>query len=415
MFDLLKTAQAAKDAQYFLAAADTKMKNTALVNIAKALLENADYIIEKNETDIKNARAKNISGAMCDRLLLTKERIKKIAEGVIKVSELDDPIGEIINTKKRPNGLYIGKKRVPIGVIGIIYEARPNVTVDAAALCLKSSNAVILRGGSEAIETNMALIDIMRNALEKSNMDKDCICFVSDTSRETAKNMMKLNGYIDVLIPRGGAGLIKSVVENATVPVIETAAGNCHVYVNEYADLKMATNIIVNAKVSRPAVCNAAESLLIDESIAKSYLPQIKKVLEDNKVELRGCEKCLEICPDMKKAAEEDFYKEYNDYIMSVKIVRNIDEAIRHINKYNTKHSEAIVTQNYDAAQMFLDRIDAAAVYVNASTRFTDGFEFGFGAEIGISTQKIHARGPMGLNELTTVKYVICGNGQIRI
>lgn len=415
MFDLLKMAESAKKAESALAKADTKTKNDALLCIARELEARADYIIEQNEIDIANAKEKNISNAMCDRLRLTKERISAIAQGVRQVCELDDPIGEIINTKKRPNGLYIGKKRVPIGVIGIIYEARPNVTVDAAALCIKSSNAVILRGGSEAVMSNIALVNIMRNALAKSNLDENCICFVSDTTHETAEKMMKLQGYIDVLIPRGGAGLIKRVVETATVPVIETGTGNCHVYIDEYADLKKATDITVNAKVSRPAVCNAAESLLIAKKIAKDYLPTIKQELETNGVELRGCEQCIKICPDMKKAEEEDFYKEYNDYIMSVKIVEDIDEAIEHINEHNTKHSEAIVTENYTNAQKFLEYVDAAAVYVNASTRFTDGFEFGFGAEIGISTQKIHARGPMGLNELTTVKYVIYGDGQIRI
>lgn len=414
MFDLMKTAQAVKDAAGSIAFADTKTKNAALLNIARELEARADYIIEQNEADIKNAKAKNISDAMCDRLRLTRERISAIAEGVVKVSELDDPIGEIINTKKRPNGLYIGKKRVPIGVVGIIYEARPNVTADAAALCLKASNAVILRGGSEAIMSNIAIVNIMRNAIKKAGLDENCICFVEDTSHETAQQMMKLNGYIDVLIPRGGAGLIRSVVNNATVPVIETGTGNCHIYIDEYADLKKATDITVNAKVSRPAVCNAAESLLLSRKIAKSYLPEIADKLIKCGVELRGCSECIKICPDMKAASEEDFYTEYNDYIMSVKIVDGVDGAIAHINKHNTKHSEAIVTENYTNAQKFLEYVDAAAVYVNASTRFTDGFEFGFGAEIGISTQKIHARGPMGLNELTTVKYVIYGDGQIR-
>lgn len=414
MFNLIDTAKKVRTASYSLAKAETNVKNDALLYIAEALVENCDYIIEENKKDIDIAIKNNISPAMCDRLKLDEKRIRQISKGVLKVRDLADPVGEIINMQKRPNGLYIGKKRVPIGVLGIIYEARPNVTVDAAVLCLKSSNAVLLRGGSEAVNSNLALVKIMRKAVCKAGLDENCISFVSDTSREVASEMMKLNGYIDVLIPRGGAGLIKAVVKNATVPVIETGTGNCHVYVDEYADLTKAIKIVVNAKVSRPAVCNAAESLLISEKIAKSFLPVIKKELEQEGVELRGCEKCLEICGDLKPASEEDFYTEYNDYIMSVKIVDGIDLAIEHINKYNTKHSEAIITENYSNAQKFLELVDAAAVYVNASTRFTDGFEFGFGAEIGISTQKMHARGPMGLAELTTVKYVIYGDGQIR-
>lgn len=414
MFNLIETAEVVKKASYSLAGVDTEKKNNALLHIAQALVSESEYIIEENKKDIKKARENNISEAMCDRLELNENRIKQIADGVLKVKDLADPIGEVINMQKRPNGLYIGKKRVPIGVLGIIYEARPNVTVDAAVLCLKSSNAVLLRGGSEAVNSNMALVKIMRDAVKKAGLDENCISFVSDTSREVASEMMKLNGYIDVLIPRGGTGLIKTVVANATVPVIETGTGNCHVYIDEYADFEKAVKIVVNAKVSRPAVCNAAESLLICEKIAKKFLPEIKSKLEEKGVELRGCKSCLEICDDMKPATEEDFYTEYNDYIMSVKIVSGVDEAIEHINRYNTKHSEAIVTENYSNAQKFLELVDAAAVYVNASTRFTDGFEFGFGAEIGISTQKMHARGPMGLNELTTVKYVIYGDGQIR-
>ncbi len=414
MFNLIETAKGVKEASYALLRVQTEVKNDALLKISEKLRENSEYIICENKKDIKNAEANGVSKAMLDRLLLDEKRITGIADGVLKVRDLDDPIGEIINTTKRPNGLYIGKKRVPIGVLGIIYEARPNVTVDAAVLCLKSSNAVLLRGGKEAVNTNIALVKIMQEAIALAGIPKEAISFVSDTSREVAAEMMKLNGYIDVLIPRGGAGLIKTVVENATVPVIETGTGNCHVYVDEYADFKKAIDITVNAKVSRPAVCNAAESLLISEKIAKEFLPEIKNELEGKGVELRGCNKCLSICPDMKKATDEDFYTEYNDYIMSVKIVKDIDEAISHINEHNTKHSEAIITENYTNAQKFLEFVDAAAVYVNASTRFTDGFEFGFGAEIGISTQKMHARGPMGLNELTTVKYVIYGSGQVR-
>ncbi len=414
MFDLIKTAELVKESSYALSKLGSNEKNKALLCIADELLENSGYILEQNEIDLKNAKEKGISKAMADRLALSKERIWQIAEGVRQVCALEDPIGEVLGMVKRPNGLVIGKKRVPLGVIGIIYEARPNVTVDAAVLCLKSSNSVLLRGGSEAFYSNQALVCVMRNALKKSGVDENCISLVLDTSRDVATKMMKLNGYIDVLIPRGGAGLIRSVVENATVPVIETGTGNCHIYIDEDFDEKMALSVVVNAKVSRPSVCNAAESLLIARSVAESFLPKVKAALEENGVELRGCEECRKICKDITPATEQDFYAEYNDYIMSVKIVDNIDEAISHINKHGTKHSEAIITNSYANSQRFMDLVDAAAGYVNASTRFTDGFEFGFGAEIGISTQKMHARGPMGLKELTTTKYVIYGNGQIR-
>lgn len=414
MRDLYELAGSVKSASYELYKKGSRQKDEVLSNISSLLRLEWEDVVKENKIDIENAKAKGISESMLDRLLLTKERIFAIADGVDKVRALADPIGEVVNMTTRPNGLVIGKKRVPLGVIGIIYEARPNVTVDAAALCIKSSNAVVLRGGSEAINSNIALTKIMRKALSMSHMNEDCICLIEDTSRETATKMMQLNGYIDVLIPRGGAGLIKSVVQNASVPVIETGTGNCHIYAHSECDFDMARDIIINAKVSRPAVCNAAESLVIDKKITPDFLPMIYKELKENGVEVRGCKKCLEICPDMKGATDEDFYKEYNDYIMSVKIVEDIDEAIEHINTHNTKHSEAIVTESYSASKKFLDEIDAAAVYVNASTRFTDGFEFGFGAEIGISTQKMHARGPMGLCELTSVKYIIYGNGQIR-
>lgn len=414
MYNLVEVALKAKKASYCLAKASAEKKNEVLAKICEFLKQKTDDIIKENEKDIINAEQKGISKAMLDRLSLSKERIYAIADGVAQVCMLDDPIGEVVEMKKRPNGLVIGKKRVPLGLIGIIYEARPNVTVDAAALCLKSSNAVILRGGSEAINTNMALVKIMREALCEVGLSEDCICLVEDTSRETATEMMRLNGYIDVLIPRGGAGLISSVVKNATVPVIETGTGNCHIYVHENADYDMALDILINAKVSRPAVCNAAESLVVDRKIAKEFLPLAFEALKDNNVEVRGCDECVKICPDMVLARDEDFYTEYNDYIMSAKIVDGLDEAIAHINEHNTKHSEAIVTNSYEASQRFLEEIDAAAVYINASTRFTDGYEFGFGAEIGISTQKMHARGPMGLRELTSVKYVIYGNGQTR-
>lgn len=412
---LLKSiAENAKKASYIISNAKSSTKDGALNEIAAALIDNSDLIIEANCLDLDAAEKNGVSKAMRDRLLLNKERIRQIADGVRQIISLADPIGEVISMWQRPNGLTIGQKRVPLGVIGIIYEARPNVTVDAAALCLKSSNAVILRGGSEAINSNKALVEIMRGAIEKAGLPEGCINLIPDTSRETATKMMKLNGYIDVLIPRGGAGLIKSVVENATVPVIETGTGNCHIYVDGECDTDMAKDIVINAKVSRPAVCNAAETLLVDSAVADRFLPEVIEALKENNVEIRGCKRTKAIAKDILDATEEDWYKEYNDYILAVKVVDGIDEAIEHINKYNTKHSEAIVTTSYAKSQRFLREVDAAAVYVNASTRFTDGFEFGFGAEIGISTQKIHARGPMGLKELTTIKYIIYGDGQIR-
>ncbi len=414
MRNLTQLAAGAQKASYILAKAGSARKDDALAKISEVLRARADEILAGNEIDLRNAREKGIAPSMIDRLTLTRERIDAIADGVMQVRSLPDPVGEVISMWERPNGLKIGQKRVPLGVIGIIYEARPNVTVDAAALCLKSSNAVILRGGSEAIHSNTALAKVMREALAGVGLPEDCICFVEDTSRAVATEMMKLNGYVDVLIPRGGAGLIRSVVENATVPVIETGTGNCHIYVHSACDPEMAVNIIVNAKVSRPSVCNAAESLVIDRAVAKDILPVIYEALDKHGVEMRGCSESRAICPDIKPAENEDFYSEYNDYIMSVKIVGGIDEAIAHINEHSTKHSEAIVTSDYFAAQQFLDEVDSAAVYVNASTRFTDGYEFGFGAEIGISTQKIHARGPMGLKELTTIKYIVYGSGQIR-
>lgn len=414
MQQLIQIAQKAKKASYSLLKASSTKKDEALLKISELLIENSDKIIEQNEIDLHNAREKGTSPAMLDRLMLSRERIEAIADGVMNVRSLSDPIGEVLGMQKRPNGLLIGKKRVPLGVIGIIYEARPNVTVDAAVLCLKSSNTTILRGGSEAINTNKILATIMRSALSEVGLCEDCISLLEDTSRESAKNMMTLNDYIDVLIPRGGAGLIRTVVENATVPVIQTGTGNCHIYAHSDCDFDMALNILINAKTSRPAVCNAAESLVIDRQIAKQFLPLAYDALKQNGVEVRGCDECIKICPDMIKASDEDFYKEYNDFVISVKIVSDIDEAIEHINTHNTKHSEAIITTNYSASQKFLDEVDAAAVYVNASTRFTDGYEFGLGAEIGISTQKMHTRGPMGLCELTTIKYIVYGDGQIR-
>ena len=414
MQDLNAIALAAREASYALAKCDTETKNKILAQIEADIVDSSDYILKENARDLENAKENGIATAMLDRLSLSKERIQGIADGVLDVVKLPDPVGEILESTERPNGLKIEKKRVPFGVIGIIYEARPNVTVDAAALCLKSSNAVILRGGKEAICSNTAFAQVMRSAIEKCGLPADCVTVLSDTSRETATAMMRLNGKIDLLIPRGGAGLIRSVVENATVPVIETGTGNCHIYVEKNADLDMATEILINAKTSRPSVCNAAESLLVDAAIAKAYLPRAVEALQAANVEVRGCEKTVEICPQVKKATDADFYTEYNDYIISVKVVEDLDAAIAHINEHGTKHSEAIVTADAESAQRFLNEVDAAAVYVNASTRFTDGFEFGFGAEIGISTQKMHARGPMGLRELTTHKYLVTGVGQVR-
>ena len=404
----------AKDASLKMSSVGTSVKDEALDRIAAALVEKADEIIAANKEDIENAVKNGIRTAMIDRLTLTKERIEGIAEGVRQIKALNDPIGEVTKMWTRPNGLTIGQKRVPMGVIAIIYEARPNVTVDAAALCLKTSNACILRGGSEAIRSNVAVMKIMQEAAYSAGIPEGMLNIIEDTSRETATELMKMNGYVDMLIPRGGKGLIKSVVENATVPVVETAAGNCHVYVDSEADTEMAVKIVLNAKVQRPSVCNAAETLLVDRKIADTFIPRICSELSAKNVELRGDETTISLYRDAKKATDEDYYTEYNDYIMAVKVVDGIDEAIAHINKYNTKHSEAIVTDSYEKAQKFLNEVDAAAVYVNASTRFTDGFEFGFGAEIGISTQKMHVRGPMGLESLTSMKYVIYGNGQIR-
>lgn len=414
ILDLNDLGRNAKEASYDLGIASTTEKNNALELMAKALLKSKQQIINENKKDLEVAIEKGISKAMLDRLSLNEERIEDMAKGLMELIALEDPIGEVIEMWKRPNGIQIGKKRVPMGVIGIIYEARPNVTCDAAGLCLKTGNAVILRGGSEAINSNKAIVRVLTEAVKESGLPEFSIQLVEDTSRETATKMMKLNEYIDVLIPRGGAGLIQAVVKNATVPVIETGVGNCHIYVDEVCDFEMAKNIIVNAKTSRPAVCNATEKILINENIANEFLPTIVEALREKEVEIRGDEKVKSIISDVIPATEEDWGKEYSDYIIAAKVVKDINEAITHINKYGTGHSEAIVTDSYKNSQKFLNKIDAAAVYVNASTRFTDGGEFGFGAEIGISTQKLHARGPMGLKELTTIKYIIYGNGQIR-
>lgn len=406
--------QRAKNASKILKQKGTKEKNAALLSIADALLENEDAILSANKTDIENAKNNNMAEGMIDRLTLTKDRISQMAEGVRQVAALSDPIGEIISMETLPNGLKVGKRRTPLGVAGVIYESRPNVTVDTAVLCLKASNAVILRGGSDAFFSNKALSDVMRDAISKSGIPSDAICFMEDTSRETVTKLMKMNDYLDVLIPRGGAGLIKSVVENSTVPVIETGTGNCHIYVDKSADINMAKDIIINAKTSRTSVCNAAESLLIHKDVAPEFFEIIGKALKEKNVEIRGCEKSMKLLPCDSVATEEDFGKEFLSLIISVKIVDSIDDAISHIEKYSTGHSECIVTNDYECANKFLDIVDSAAVYVNASTRFTDGFEFGLGAEIGISTQKLHARGPMGIKELTTYKYIILGSGQVR-
>ncbi len=411
MITLGNNALAAKD---FLSTVTSAQKNSALTAIAKALRENSDYIIEENKKDLEHGKNAGLSPAMLDRLMLDKDRIEGIAKGVEDVVALPDPCGLVLDKISRPNGLEIEKISVPIGVIGIIYEARPNVTADAAVLCLKSSNAVILRGGKEAICSNTAIADIMRNAVKSVGFDENVIQLVKDTSRESANQMMKMNGYLDCLIPRGGKGLIKSVVENSSVPVIETGSGNCHIYVDESANVDMAAKIIFNAKTQRIGVCNACESLVIHRNIIAKALPEIKKLLDTKNVEIRGDETAQAVCSGIVPATEDDYGTEYLDYIISVKTVNNLDEAIKHINKYSTRHSEAIITENKENAKAFMARIDSSSVYVNASTRFTDGGEFGLGAEIGISTQKLHARGPMGLRELTTTKYLIFGNGQTR-
>lgn len=411
MIDLGIKALEAKD---FLSTVTTKQKNDALQAIADALRHNKAYIIEENNKDLKNGKEAGLSDALLDRLMLNEERIEGIAKSVEAVIALDDPCNIILDEVERPNGLKIRKVSVPIGVIGIIYEARPNVTADAAVLCLKSSNAVVLRGGKEAICSNIAIADIMRNAVKKAGFNENVIQLVTDTSRESANQMMKMKDYLDCLIPRGGKGLIKSVVENSSVPVIETGSGNCHIYVDESADVDMAAKIIFNAKTQRIGVCNACESLVIHKNIIEKALPEIKKLLDTKNVEIRGDKTAQSVCGGIKPAFEEDYGTEYLDYIISVKTVNNLDEAIKHINKYSTRHSEAIITKNNDNAAAFLARIDSSSVYLNASTRFTDGGEFGLGAEIGISTQKLHARGPMGLRELTTTKYLIFGNGQTR-
>ncbi|MBQ7132285.1 MAG: glutamate-5-semialdehyde dehydrogenase [Oscillospiraceae bacterium] len=404
----------AKRAERSVATASARLKNDALTAISKALIENIPEIISANSIDLDNAVKNDMSVSLQDRLMLNEERIRAMASSVMELVSAREVVGAIDSGNVRPNGLRIMKTRVPLGVIGIIYEARPNVTVDAATLCLKAGNVVILRGGKEAFNSNRCLTNIMRNAISQAGLPADAVALVEDTSRESANEMMRLQ-YLDVLIPRGGAGLISAVCSNATVPVIQTGVGNCHVYVDASADLEMAVNITDNAKTQRPSVCNAIESLLVHKDAAESFLPMIAQRFKSHKVIIKGCENCRAILgSDIENASDEDYATEFGDYIIAVKVVENIDEAIEHISKYGTGHSECIVTRSLESAERFKREIDAAAVYVNASTRFTDGGEFGFGAEIGISTQKLHARGPMGLNELTSVKYLIEGDGQIR-
>ena len=413
MSRLIEMGKAAKDASVILAKLKTPEKNRALNACADALEKNMDRVLEVNKKDVEAAVANGIKGAFIDRLTLTEDRVRGMADGLRDVAKLDDPIGEVLYMKTLDNGLIIGQKRVPMGVIGIIFEARPNVTADAFGLCLKAGSATILRGGKEAFGSNTTVVNIFRETLESIGLPADCVQMVEDTSRETATEMMRLNGYIDVLIHRGGAGLIQSVVQNSTVPVIETGTGNCHTYVDESADLDMAVRIVINAKTQRPGVCNACESLLVHEAVADKFIPMVSKALKEKNVEIRGDKKFIDEGGAV-PATDDDWGTEYSDLIISARVVKDIDEAIAHIRKYGTNHSECIVTESYTNAQKFLDEVDAAAVYVNASTRFTDGGQFGFGAEIGISTQKLHARGPMGLKEMTTTKYIIYGNGQIR-
>ena len=418
--ELLDICKQAKKIAPKIGILDTNTKNQTLLTVADFLVKEQNFILDANKIDIENGKKNHMPEGLLDRLLLTETRIAQMAEGLRQVAALEDPIGEVLGMKKRPNGLMIGQKRVPLGVVGIIYEARPNVTADAFALCFKTGNVVILKGGSDAIHSNIAIVDTIRKALAKESIPEQAISLIEDTSRETAAAFMKMNEYVDVLIPRGGAGLIRAVVNQATIPVIETGTGNCHIFVDETADFDMAIDIIMNAKTQRIGVCNACESLVLHEKIADAFLPELMKRLAEKEVEVHGDEKVMQIADGCVKkellvpATEEDWGREYLDYKLSAKVVSSVDEAIAHINKYNTGHSEAIITENYSNAEKFLNEIDAACVYVNASTRFTDGFEFGFGAEIGISTQKLHARGPMGLLALTSTKYIIYGNGQIR-
>lgn len=415
MFEkITEQARATRQVADVLANLSTLKKNELLMNMADKLEKDCEYILLENKKDLDTAHEKGISLSMMDRLRLTPERIKAMADGVRQVASLNDPIGEILSGKTLPNGLVIKKIRVPLGVIGIIYESRPNVTVDAIALCIKSGNAVILRGGSEAIHSNLAIVNSLLDCLSDCGLPRELVNFIDITDRQAVNALLKLNKYIDVIIPRGGAGLIRTVVENSTIPVIETGVGVCHVYVDESADIEMATKIVINAKTSRPAVCNAAETLLVHKNIAAQFLPNMLAELQNKNVRIQGCEQTANYGSEIAAVTDENFATENCDLIMSVKVVDSIEEAMAHIARFGTKHSEAIVTQNYDNAKLFQKKVDAAVVFVNASTRFTDGFEFGFGAEIGISTQKLHARGPMGLAEMTSIKYIVDGDGQVR-
>jgi len=414
MEELNEIGKKAKQATGQLANLNTDQKNKVLMLVAELLEKLTDTILKANAIDLEQGKKMGLKGAVVDRLTLSGERIAGIAEGLREIVQLEDPIGEIEEMKKRPNGLLIGKKRVPLGVVGVIYESRPNVTADVAGLCIKTGNVCLLRGGKEAFQSNNAIVKIFHEAIRSCELDPNMVQLVQNTTRESAVAMMKLNDYLDILIPRGGAGLIKTVVQNSTVPVIETGVGNCHVYVDDAADLEKAVAIVYNAKTHRPGVCNAAESLLVHEHVAEEIIPAIGKVLMAGGVEIRGDETTCRLIPEATAAVDEDWATEYLDLVISSKVIGSVEEAVDHINRYGSMHSESIITENYSHAQYFLDRVDAAAVYVNASTRFTDGFEFGYGAEIGISTQKLHARGPMGLKELTTNKYIIYGSGQIR-
>lgn len=407
-------AQKAKIASRKIAMLSTETKNELICKIADALVTRSSEILAENKRDLEAAQENGVRPTMIDRLTLTEKRIADMATGAREVALLPDPIGEILNERMLTSGVRLVQKRVPLGVIGIIFEARPNVTLDASVLCLKAGSATVLRGGKEAIFSNLAIAGIMRDVLRENGVDENAICLVSDTSRDSANEMMSLKGLIDVLIPRGGAGLIQAVVKNSCVPVIETGAGNCHLYVDKDAKLDLATKVLVNAKCSRPSVCNAVETLLVHEAVANEFLPKAADALASYQVELRGCPKTCLILNGIKQASEEDYATEHNDFILTVRVVPSLDSAIDHINRYGTLHSEAIITENSETAEFFMNSVDAAAVYVNASTRFTDGFEFGLGAEIGISTQKMHARGPMGLREITSSKYYLFGNGQVR-
>ncbi len=411
---LEQLGQKAAAAKYEVQILSTEDKNKALKAVADALITNTDFIIKENAIDLKNGEENGMHVGLLDRLRLTPERIAAMSEGILQIIDLEDPIGEVLETTTRPNGMEISKVRVPMGVIGIIYESRPNVTADAFALCFKTGNAVILKGGKDAINSNKAITDTIRGALKEAGVTEDAILLIEKTDRETTTAFMKLNQYVDVLIPRGGAGLIRAVVENSTIPVIETGTGNCHVYVDEYANFNKALNIIYNAKTQRIGVCNACESLVVHEKVKNAFLPLLAEKLAPANVEIRSDAAAKEVLKDSVAATEEDFYKEYLDYIISIKTVNSVEEAIAHINEHNTGHSDCIVSENAEHIAKFQKGVDAACVYANVSTRFTDGFEFGFGAEIGISTQKLHARGPMGLKELTSYKYLINGDGQIR-